>query len=191
MVRCPLVQFPWQYTHTIFYHLWTVIYLYIGLPYKLMNNLKYETISYSCLSPKAHCRIHHEGVTHFGCWTNQQDCNILSFYSQSPISGSMNEDRNSWGHVDQQKLTDFLFCPSPSWPYSPCRLQVQHDRHLCMFQALSLGSWLEWMFVWSKGRADWGGSWVTWVPTSLASLCHLWPQRLGQGGCSRVRLSST
>lgn len=70
--------------------------------------------------------------------------------SGSPISGSMNEDRNSWGRVDRQKLTDIIFCPSPSWPHSPCCLQVQCDRLLSMFQSHQAGLWRHKCFVWSR-----------------------------------------
>lgn len=61
MVRCSLVQFPWQCTRM---YLLSPLnsYLYRALPYQLMSNLRYETISYSCLSSKAQCGVHHEGV---------------------------------------------------------------------------------------------------------------------------------
>lgn len=93
-------------------------YTIICLPHKLLNNLRPETMLYLHLILRAQYEIHHEGAINFGRWTKQQDCNILSVCSQSPISGSMNEDRSSWGRVDQQKLTDILFCPSSSWPFS-------------------------------------------------------------------------
>lgn len=155
-----------------------ILFIHMSSTLSFLLSLRPETISYSHLNPRAQWRISLEGVINLGSWPNQQDGNTLFVCSQSLISGSMNEDRSSWGRVDLQKLTDILSRPPPSWPYSP--LSASSAWHTPLYSS----PWQEGLWS-SEGlsgadQADRGGSWVASVPGFLVSLRHLGSERLPQ-----------
>lgn len=187
-VRCPLALFLWQlYTHAS-YVTGRLLYNYLFI--HMCSSLapeQLETSDHVVLrsESQAQCRIHPEGAINLGGWSNQQDCNKLFICLQSPISGSMNEGRSSWGHVDQQKLTDIFSCPSSSWSHSPLS---------------SSSTWQTPLYVPAPVRRVFGVVNVCLEQTKWTGEGPGWPRSQPfqsacavsrQSGCSRVRLSGT